>query len=186
MFHLSKIEKFCLLNVMSVGIHNSSETLLGVCCCNKHTHSTEEIKALGTNKESDQGSIYCLMMCVCCICSEVLLCPSVKLATDTLEISMGGYGEPVSLQSCFMTHTRTCRKVKYRTEEHFFSSEQIIKYSRQAKACQIQVAQLPSPWGTGWEVRASFRASKRLCKLRCGDNCLIKCSEVSPSRQASM
>lgn len=146
MFHLSKIEKLYLLNVMLIGIHNWSETLLGVYCCNKYTHSTEEIKALGTNKESDQGSIYCLMMCVCCICSEVLPCPSVKLAADTVEISMGGYKERVSVQSCFVTHTRTCRKAKYGTEERFFSSEQIIKYSRQS---QIQVPQLLSPWGTG-------------------------------------
>lgn len=33
-----------------------------------------------------------------------------------------------------MTHTRTCHKAKYGTEEHFFSSEQIIKYSRQTKS----------------------------------------------------
>lgn len=88
---------------MLIGIHNSSETLLGVYCCSKYTHSTEEIKALGTNKESDRGGIYCLMTCVCCICSEVLPCPSVKLATDTLEISVGGYRERGSLQSCFVT-----------------------------------------------------------------------------------
>lgn len=68
-----------------------SETLLGVYCYNKYTHSTEGIEEIGTNKESDQGSIYCLMTCVCCICSEVLACPSVKLATGTLEICMGGY-----------------------------------------------------------------------------------------------
>lgn len=107
---------------MLIWLHNSSETLLGVYCYNKYTHSTEEIKALGTYKESDQGSIYCLMTCVCCMCSEVLPCPSVKLATDASEISMGGYVERVSLQSCFMTRTRTCCKAKCGYSRTFFFS----------------------------------------------------------------